>query len=170
MRPDSPVASPPETDVPNATDKMSVVPVGLAVITSCLSSGMLAKFMTKASGRDSAGVASFNVNASFANNEMTVDDNGRAVYKLELENSSKLAASYSVTLNFGEGSDGIKVTIGEITAAVKDGSAVFENVGTIGPEADGPIELTVQIDAGSIESDAETEIAFTADVTFTQID
>ena len=148
---------------------IGILIVCLAVITSCLSSGMMARFMSTAAGGDKAHAASFNVSASFVEKEMTVGETETAVYTLRLENDSKVPVSYSVTLVFGTEYDGIRAMIGGECKTVRDGEAVFENVGTIGPEADGPIELTVQIDAGSIESDAETEIAFTADVTFTQI-
>ncbi|MBR6109583.1 MAG: hypothetical protein IKQ36_07580 [Clostridia bacterium] len=148
---------------------VGVLIVCLAIITSCLSSGMFAKFATRADRlKDSAQIASFNVSAVLRNASASIDG-GAAEYELTLGNNSEAAVYYSVTLDFGPSAKGLAVRIGSKIASVDDnGTVTFERVGTMAP---GRTNVTVGITVSRGEyAGGEETFDFTANVTFTQID
>lgn len=77
---------------------VAVLIVCLAIATSCLASGMFAKFVSKSAGADLARVASFNVNATM--NDDGGEDTLTRSYKINLTNRSETAVRYTVTLTF----------------------------------------------------------------------
>lgn len=148
---------------------VAVLVVCLAIVTSCLSSGMLAKYASRASGGfDSARAAAFNVNAVLQSSDDTIDDTP-AVYKLDLTNDSEVAVRYTVFIDFNGKADGLEVIINGVSRKIVAGSeAIFENVGTLDPGASAD-DLTVTIKRGDFEGAAD-DLSFTAKVKFVQVD
>lgn len=144
----------------------------LAVITSCISSGMFAKFTSKAGeGYDVARVASFTVNAKFNGDASgSLQDDAGAVYELVLENKSEVVVRCSLTLKFDPAAEGLAVTIGSVTQKVDDnGEVTFENLDSMSPGHSNGTTVEITITRGDYAGE-DAVLEFTANVKFTQID
>ncbi len=155
--------------------------VCLVCITSCISSGILAKYATGTKTKDLGRPASFKVSAvrTSGDDEAEItDDRSYAEYEVKVTNDSETAVSYDITLYFSEEIKGI-VTVefgGETYGATDEDKKTIEikNAGTL---ADGgaydtvTFKLVVDLDAftASFES-GEANIDFDTMVRFTQID
>ena len=158
---------------------IGVLIICLAIISSCISSSMFAKFVTKAgSAKDKAKIASFNVIAKLdpASPEApTLADVGStAEYELVLNNKAEVAVSYSVTFEFAKEAAGLSVSVGSKEGKVdENGMVAFPDLGTMDPK--GSKTLTVTVTRGEdyqLPEDASEDLIldFTAKVLFSQID
>ena len=154
---------------------VAVLIVCLAIATSCLASGMFAKFVSKSAGADLARVASFNVDAKLNQTDYTVDlaeqTNGNpneASYVLALTNNSDIAVRYTIVLSFNNSVEGVVKTalIGSTPAQVEDGKIfIWEGVGTIKPNDSAAPVIKLTIDGAP----ADQTFDFSINVTFTQV-
>ena len=154
---------------------IGVLVVCLAIITSCISSGMFAKFVTGSGvGKDTAKVASFNVSAKASGDPLVLadEDDAKAAYTLTLNNDSDVAVRYSITINFVEGNkaDGLKVKIGSHESKVENGSARIENIGSMAPGKMNEQVVITFLRGDDFSGTEELSLDFYANVLFSQID
>ena len=146
---------------------VAVLIVCLAIATSCLASGMFAKFVSKGGGNDMARVASFNVNATM--NDDGGEDTLTRSYKINLTNRSETAVRYTVTLTF-------ETDVSEIVTAKLNGievepcpdgtTFVWENAGTVPANtASAEVPLVLVID----DPTAGGTYDFNVNVSFEQV-
>ena len=146
-----------------------VLVICLAIVTSCISSGMLAKYASSASNLSEKGsAAAFNVSATLNDTEGTINDAASsAKYKLALKNDSDVAVRYTVIIEFSGEAKGLIVEIEGKQVQIKEGRiAVFNDVDTLDPHE--KKDITVTISKGSFEGSATLD--FTARVKFVQVD
>lgn len=156
---------------------VAVLPVCLVIASSCLASGMFAKFVSSSGiESESARVASFNVGAKLDQTAYTVDLNdktegGKTVsYTVELSNKSDAAVSYTIVLTFNdEVKDFIAAELDGKSAQADESGEVFvwENAGTLDPHTLSKSLVLKLIIDGAPE---DGEYNFNVNVTFTQID
>ena len=147
---------------------VAVLIVCLAIATSCLASGMFAKFVSKSVGADLARVASFNVDAIMSGG--TEDTNVRN-YSITLSNNSETAVRYTVVLTFNKDVSGIvDPKLNENTGtSSSDGTTTtftWTNVGVIPPKHT-PIDVPLVIEI--INPAAGGEYDFDVSVSFEQV-
>ena len=143
---------------------VAVLIVCLAIATSCLASGMFAKFVSKGGGNDMARVASFNVDATMNENAGGEGTLTRS-YNIDLSNRSETAVRYTVTLTF-------KTDVSRIVTAKLDGkdpvstdgtTFVWENVGTIPANTASkavPLVLTIDYPTAGGTYDFNVNVSF----------
>lgn len=153
---------------------VAVLLLCLAIATSCLASGMFAKYASSSgTAAATANIASFNVGAALDKEEYEVDlsrqDNAESV--IALQNNSEVAVYYTVTLVFGSKVDGfITPELDGVQAAADTSGAgtVYEwkNVAVIdcGDTASPVLGFTVDGEP------AGNEYLFQVIVTFTQVE
>lgn len=147
---------------------VAVLIVCLAIATSCLASGMFAKFVSKNAGADLARVASFNVDAIMSGG--TEDTNVRN-YTITLSNNSETAVRYTVVLTFNKDVSGIvdpKLNENAGTSSSDGTTTTFTwtNVGVIPPKHT-PIKVPLVIEI--INPTAGGEYDFDVSVSFEQV-
>ena len=168
-----------ETKKPNFAIRAACVLLCLVLISVHFSTGLYARYVSRASGSDRGRAAAFGVSA-----ELTPAEEG---YTIELSNPSEVAVRYSVTFraqNAGSFSE-VKLGTGEPTPLGPDGSVTFVNVGTLAPNGSGSLAMipTAVPGAGSDSADAalldfsndstaslEETLPFTVTVSYEQID
>ena len=151
--------------------------VCFAIVTSCLVSGVFAKFvMTTGTNKELARVTSFNVDAIFTDNEATVDGSaGReAAYKISLANASEAAVRYSIEIRFNEDvSQKVRPKLGENAPTISDGGRVYTwtNAGTL--DAGGlsaPKTRDVDFVLEVLNGASDSELEFFVNIVFVQVD
>ena len=145
---------------------VAVLIVCLAIATSCLASGMFAKFVSKSAGADLARVASFNVNAVMSGG---TEDTDVRNYSITLSNNSETAVRYTVVLTFNQDVSGIvKAALnGKDGTLSTDGTTfTWTNAGTLPPKGT-PIEVPLVMEI--INSAAGGEYDFNVNVSFEQV-
>ena len=152
----------------------------LVLISTHFTSGLYAKYVVNAGGKDGGRAASFHVDAS-------MNSTGEAgSYGLSFTNDSESAVSYSITVQSKQAGMFASVTLGSKTETPdQNGVVTFSNVGALSPGGVGAAALTLIVDptfpnpdivpgAPDFSNDtvdsAETELPFTVTVTFVQID
>ena len=110
---------------PNLALMAAGVLLCLVLISSHFTSGLYARFITRAQGSDHARIASFRVDA-----EMESQD---SKYTIKLKNDSETAVSYSLTVKLEEGVTGIAaVQINNKPYPLEDGKSVtIPNLGVL---------------------------------------
>lgn len=153
----------------------------LVLISTHFTSGLYARFTTKASGSDSGRTAFLNVSAEL--NSGTDENN----YTINLMNNGGVAVSYSleITLTDAAYADMVpSVVLNGETKSFEDGKVVFEDVGVLAPGAQVNdttlcLNLNEQFlgnsDSTPDNSNEQTETAqyeapFTVRARFTQVD
>ncbi|MCR5808087.1 MAG: hypothetical protein K6G56_00840 [Clostridiales bacterium] len=144
----------------------------LAIATSCLVSGIFAKFAASSGTAGAkARIASFNVGAELDRSDYSVDLVNGNTYderKIFLTNSSEVAVVYSVKLVFNKKVDDfLKPTLGAKQGEPNTEGSVFEwkNVDVIDPGETAEEILKLVVDG----TPSETEYDFQVIVTFTQV-
>ena len=155
---------------------VAVLLLCLAIATSCLASGMFAKYAsTSGIASEKARIASFNVSAALDKSEFDVDlaanENADQI-GVALTNSSETPVYYSVTLIFTKNVKSfVTPLLGENapdSAKENDNGVVYEwkNVGILDPKGTASPILKLTVDG----TPSETEYDFQVIVTFTQVD
>lgn len=104
---------------------VAVLIVCLAIATSCLASGMFAKFVSKGGGNDMARVASFIVNATMEKGNSGEGTQIRS-YTINLTNKSETAVRYTVELTFTDNVKGIvSAKLGEKEGTLSEDGKTF---------------------------------------------
>lgn len=153
----------------------------LVLVSSYFSTGMLARYVTRANGADTSRLAALKVSA------VTVEDKEAATaftrtYVVTLNNDSDVAVRYeaSPVLELPEGSTGDAKITGDEKHPVDEEKGVFS--GMLAPGANETVTLTLDLSGLELGTDAfDTfrnddisgallELSFTVTVTFTQID
>ena len=159
---------------------IGILIICLAVITSCLSSGMFAKFVTGAESlKDQARLASFRVVANLRTQTetpaLTTDEGSSAEYVIELENKSDVAVKAALTLDFSSEAAGLSVVVKNVKGTAlpagtvdEHGVVSFADIGSLAPHSSGSVTVTVS--RGEYQGSAETIFDFAAKVLFSQID
>lgn len=111
----------------------------LTLFSIHLTSGLYARYVTKSDGNDSARVASFNVDASWGEENVTIvanlQDNGS--YTFTIKNDSEVDVKYDLVLTFSEAfPDYLKASVGDKEGTVDGNVVSFENVGTLDSNGD----------------------------------
>lgn len=144
---------------------VAVLIVCLAIATSCLASGMFAKFVSKSNGNDLARVASFNVNATM-NEDSAGEETSTRSYTINMSNKSESAVRYTVKLTFRDSvKDVVSAKLGDKSVNVSsDGTTfVWENAGTIPantPSVSVPLVLEIAASASGGEYDFDVSVSF----------
>ena len=155
--------------------------VCLVCITSCISSGILAKYTTGTRSNDLGRPARFSVSAVKTDGEdnAEITDDGNSVdYKVKVINDSETAVSYDIILTFNMDIYGIvSVKFGEDTYEASEAekhTITIKDAGVLAMgETDENVMFTIVVDLNqfteSVES-GEADIDFDTMVVFTQID
>ncbi len=154
----------------------------LMCITTCISSGILAKYTSGGNGNKSAKIAGFSVSASGSpnNNVVEIDDeHSSAKYDLVLTNESETAVRYDIVLKFDVDVNN-KITVKyddiEYSTVTDDNKTIkITNAGTLDANLTGSktvnFDLIVDLDGFSAQSEnGEDFVNFDTIVCFTQID
>lgn len=157
---------------------VGILLVCLLVVSTCLTSGIFAKFISSAKNIASTShVAIFDVGASSNDSNVEIDTSEWSKgFKVKVTNRSETAVRYSLKLVFENDVNGIVAA--EITVGTETVQGVYEGNNTIvwtdlGTMAQGAasveLPLTITISRDHI-TQAEVNYNFNAIVTFTQID
>lgn len=154
---------------------VAVLIVCLAIATSCLASGVFAKFTARTESAAGSRTAAFTVDASLNASQYSVDladSSTTGEYVLTMSNDSETAVNCTVTVTFNE-------PVGDfLTAKMKDRTAdtdgtvyTFANIMTLEAGEDALETLSLIVDPARYAA-RQTSAAFdfTVKVTFTQID
>lgn len=136
----------------------------LLCITTCLSSGIMARYTTKADGAENARLAKFAVTA-----DAKLVDEEKMEYKVTFENESEVAVRYSLKLTFDTASDlaGIvKVKIKDAEYSANGNEILINDLGTLAPNGSSSIAFNLVVEEGAIASDIDFETI----VRFEQVD
>ena len=176
---------------PNRVLGAAAILLCLCLISAHFTTGLYARYTTRASGSDSARVAKFSVQIVSATEKVAPNENGEATYEVTVSNLSEVAVSCLVELEFART---IKVTeatyaVGTNTATGTSGSAdniVGGHLNMAPGEKNVVLTFVVTFDKASLAktlnivntstdandniSTATGSIDFTAKATFTQID
>ena len=124
----------------------------LVLVTAHFTSGMYARYVTRAQGSDRGHAAEFDVQATQNKTQVVAGEDG---YQITITNDSKVAVSYEAVIRFDNSAD----------------EARFEPVqpitGTLAPGAE---ETSAPIVFALLDADGTGTAPFTVTVTFTQID
>lgn len=128
----------------------------LVLVTAHFTSGMYARFVTRAQGSDRSHAAEFDVSATPDYAEVNAGENG---YEIKVKNSSNFSVDYVVNITFDEEKD-----VGRFSIDSAALSGVLTANGTDGSTATIPVTFVLQDDKG------DGTAPFTVTVSFTQID
>ena len=162
----------------------------LCMISAHFTTGLYARYTTRASGSDSARVAKFSVQIVSATEEVAPDENGQATYNVTVSNLSEVAVSCLVELEFAKTltADAATYAVGTnvATKITPAGNKVGGHLNMAPGEKDVVLTFVVTFDKASLAktlnivntstdandniSTATGSIDFTAKATFTQID
>lgn len=162
---------------------IGILLVCLLVVSTCLASGVFAKFITSVTGaKDNGRIAGMNVDVTSADDLAALEIKPGAwtkTFTLNVTSASEVAVRYTVELRFdGEIVPGLTAKLGPNADSMTEGvivpaenKIVWKDLGTIA--AGGPsVPLILEFSFDSIVGAAVTEVDydFAAVVTFTQID
>lgn len=134
----------------------------LLCITTCLSSGIMARYTTGASDKANAKIAVFAVKATA---EPSKDDPMK--YTVTVQNESETAVRYSLKLMFSDNAPGkVSVKVGDKTYPVNGTELDIENIGTLGVGS-APKVIELELVANDM---IDEDITIEAFVRFEQID
>ena len=173
------------SQVPKA--KMNI-PMCAACILLCLTlfsiylaGGLYAKYVNYSGSGDTARVAAFSVDVVPADNTLVTisvskgEDNG--TYEFDVVNKSEVAVKYDILLTFAEDlPDYLVVKLnGAVGTALSPKEIMFENAGTIAPNAGALNSLVFKVDvdgylSGAVGESYTYNIGFAASVRCEQID
>lgn len=147
----------------------------LVLITTHLTSGLYAKYTSRASAHDSASVALWKVGATGGKPALTIDCSTSDLddaYKFKVTNNSEVSVRYNIIVVFTEALDsGITLKLDETkTPATNDRKAfVFTNVGQL---ISGNIskEHTLTFTASTDNINEDVSYAFNVQIDFEQVD
>lgn len=150
----------------------------LVLVSTYFNSGMLAKYVTRANGHDTARIAALQVSVETKEDTSKADVYTRT-YTVTLTNNSDVAMRYEAAplLTLKDGKDSSAAISGDKEHPVENG--IF--TGMLGPHDSETVTLTLDLSQVEIGTDAfgtfdNTDISataglsFTVTVTFTQID
>lgn len=137
----------------------------LLCITTCLSSGIMARYTTNAGASKNGRTAGFAVSAKA---EPIGED--AMEYRVKIRNESEIAVRYSLKLTFDTDkdlTDIVKAKIDNTEYGIKNGNEILiENIGDIAFGRDAVITFNLIVEDGAIDSDIDFETI----VRFEQID
>lgn len=127
----------------------------LILLSAHYTTGMYARYATRAAGDDRARAASFRVSASpVASGPVVIRDNGEGSYDVTIRNDSEVAVRY----------------VAVVTSTDREANELFKSIelrGELEPQTEKTLPLPLHM---ADYTGTETEIPFDVIVTFTQID
>lgn len=147
--------------------------VCLVCITTCLSSGIVAKYVSRTDASAETGrSAGFDVSVSASDTTTTLSlDQPVADYSVKLSNHSETAVTYSLIITFEDDvTDLITAKIGDREFG-PDGSGkiiCLDSIGVIQAGKDADVAFSLVVDNAFING--LTEIDFNTDIRFVQVD
>ena len=123
----------------------------LVLVTAHFTSGMYARYTTRANDNDRGHMAAFAVKAEPVQVEpVSITAGGEATYQIKVTNSGEVAVHYVATVNINDEADDVSVKSGEVLEGYlapgknEIRNVVFVLTGT--PRGDGSAPFTVTVD------------------------
>ena len=154
----------------------------LVCITSCISSGILAKFTTGSQSANTSRTARFSVSATKKTGEEDseiTDDNNSVGYEVEIKNDSETAVYYDIVLHFNMSVvDIVSIEYNnntyEASSDKDEGTSItIKNAGQLASNASATSSFELSVDLEKFTeavTSGEATIDFDTLVCFTQID
>ncbi|MBR4635951.1 MAG: hypothetical protein IKO51_06250 [Clostridia bacterium] len=146
--------------------------VCLVCITTCLSSGIMARFVSRTDSADKARAAKFDVSVSASDTTATLSlDQNTAEYSMKISNHSETAVSYSLIITFeNDVTDLITAKVGDREFHPDSSGKIIciDDIGVI--QAGKDVDAVFSLIVNNAFINGLTEIVFSTDVRFVQVD
>ena len=146
---------------------LAIVLFYLTVLSTHLTGGLFARYVTKADGTDSARVAKFDV--------QTTGDSGD--YALLVENKSEVAISYTITVEVNPIDFGIIVTLEDTELNTNSATTLTVTPPPLAPGKDATHYLTIKVESWgeftkfvAAQPSRSQDVGFTVTVDAVQVD